>query len=633
MKKIYSLLLLTVTSFSFGQILTDDFNYPNNAVLNANGWTVHSGAGTNPIDVGASNGLTYAGYTSTPGNAAQVDNTGEDINKAFSAPVTSGSVYFSFLVNVISPTEGYFAHLGPGGTVTNPYAARVFVKASTNAGKINFGLSNTGTASYASIPTDFDLNTTYLIIVKADISSSGAASMWVKSAGIPSTEVAAGTPEHTTSGSGILSANGFYLRQYSATQNITVDEVKVYTTWFGAAPCPLTLNAETATCNASTLNIDTYNVTIPFTGGNSGTYNLSTGGVGTIGGANPSTTAEGDIIISNVPEGTGFTLTVTGGCTITRLVISPECKPILPLPLYENFDYPVGTSLASTQRWSNATSGDTVDVVSGSLAYTNYPSSANAVSYLGAGSDPFTRFTTTTAGTVYTSFLLNVTDMASVTDLSETVIAAVTGDASGTFRLRLFFKKNGTQYQLGCTAAATTTAATFDPTLLNTGTVVAVVIGYDFTANQLKMWLNPGFSTFTSATPASITETPSVTAPATSLANLGGFLLRQADNATPAITFDELRIAETTTQLLSSSSFNAIAGLKIYPNPSKNGVVFIETAANAERTIAFYDVLGKQVLNTTTSESAVNVSNLHQGVYIVKITEEGKTATRKLVIE
>jgi hypothetical protein len=146
------------------------------------------------------------------------------------------------------------------------------------------------------------------------------------------------------------------------------------------------------------------------------------------------------------------------------------------------------------------------------------------------------------------------------------------------------------------------------------------------------MWLNPDFSTFTSATPASITETPTVTAPATSLANLGGFLLRQ-DNNTPAITFDELRIAETTSQLLSSSSFNAILGLKIYPNPSKNGVVYIETAANAERTIVFYDLLGKKVFNTTTSETSVNVNNLRQGVYIVKITEEGKTATRKLVIE
>jgi hypothetical protein len=31
--------------------------------------------------------------------------------------------------------------------------------------------------------------------------------------------------------------------------------------------------------------------------------------------------------------------------------------------------------------------------------------------------------------------------------------------------------------------------------------------------------------------------------------------------------------------------------------------------------------------------NAVNVSGLNAGVYMVKVTEEGKTATRKLVIQ
>lgn len=78
---------------------------------------------------------------------------------------------------------------------------------------------------------------------------------------------------------------------------------------------------------------------------------------------------------------------------------------------------------------------------------------------------------------------------------------------------------------------------------------------------------------------------------------------------------------------------NTIAGLKIYPNPVSNGTLFIETSANAEKTVAVYDVLGKKVLNTKTSDNAVNVSSLHTGVYIVNITEEGKTASRKLVIK
>ena len=83
---------------------------------------------------------------------------------------------------------------------------------------------------------------------------------------------------------------------------------------------------------------------------------------------------------------------------------------------------------------------------------------------------------------------------------------------------------------------------------------------------------------------------------------------------------------------LSNGSFE-INGLKLYPIPATHGVLYVETAANAERTIAIYDVLGKNVLNTTTSNSEVNIGALKGGVYIVKITEEGKTATRKLIIK
>lgn len=77
---------------------------------------------------------------------------------------------------------------------------------------------------------------------------------------------------------------------------------------------------------------------------------------------------------------------------------------------------------------------------------------------------------------------------------------------------------------------------------------------------------------------------------------------------------------------------NSIAGLQVYPNPVVDGKLYISTTANASKAVAIYDVLGKQVVNTTT-ENAVNVSNLNAGVYIVKVTEEGKTATRKLVIK
>ena len=91
-------------------------------------------------------------------------------------------------------------------------------------------------------------------------------------------------------------------------------------------------------------------------------------------------------------------------------------------------------------------------------------------------------------------------------------------------------------------------------------------------------------------------------------------------------------VARSLSDLTLSNNGFEINDLKVYPNPVSNGTLFIETATNAEKTVTVYDILGKQVLNTTTSDNAINVSNLRGGVYVVKITEEGKTATRKLVV-
>ena len=71
----------------------------------------------------------------------------------------------------------------------------------------------------------------------------------------------------------------------------------------------------------------------------------------------------------------------------------------------------------------------------------------------------------------------------------------------------------------------------------------------------------------------------------------------------------------------------------MYPNPVSNGVLHVESNLNSERTISLYNVLGKQVISTTTSNTTINIANLNSGVYIVKITEGGKTATKKLVVK
>lgn len=78
---------------------------------------------------------------------------------------------------------------------------------------------------------------------------------------------------------------------------------------------------------------------------------------------------------------------------------------------------------------------------------------------------------------------------------------------------------------------------------------------------------------------------------------------------------------------------NAISGLKMFPNPLTGTTLNILSDNNDVKTVAIFDVLGKQVVSTKTTTGAVNVSNLSSGVYMVKITEAGKTSTRKLVVK
>lgn len=231
-------------------LLTEDFAF--SGALNANGWTAHSGAGTNPP--ATTGGLTFAGYPgSGTGNAALIGNGGgEDVNKPLSAEFNTngGTIYMSALVNVnetaADKTGDYFLHLGDR---TAPetftfFAGRVYARVVGNA--VNFGLSNTGTATYGT--TNFAKNTTYLVIVKYTIDNTGndPTQLWVLPTTVPASEGAAGAPEVSntgTTGQDVIDAVG--LRQGSNVNqpSVIVDSVRVANTWAelvggGAGPTP-----------------------------------------------------------------------------------------------------------------------------------------------------------------------------------------------------------------------------------------------------------------------------------------------------------------------------------------------------------------------------------------------------------
>ncbi len=281
MKKIFtkkslllSFLIFSISFVNSQSLLVQDFSFSGN--LSANGWTAHSGAGTNPI--ATTTGLTYAGFPgSGVGNAALVNNLGgEDANITFTNQTTVGqNIYYSFLANVtdaaVTKAGDYFIHVGSGGGASfTLLAARVYAK--ITAGVVNFGIGNSSTAGtmvYGT--TSFSKNTTYLIIVKYTISSAVTpVSMWVIPSGVPSSEATAGTPEainNATAGQSTISA--IALRQGSATTSVqtVVDAINVGLTWAditGAAAVTPTITATGSVTNLNT-NFGSASTTQTFT--------------------------------------------------------------------------------------------------------------------------------------------------------------------------------------------------------------------------------------------------------------------------------------------------------------------------------------------------------------------------------
>lgn len=76
-----------------------------------------------------------------------------------------------------------------------------------------------------------------------------------------------------------------------------------------------------------------------------------------------------------------------------------------------------------------------------------------------------------------------------------------------------------------------------------------------------------------------------------------------------------------------------IEGFKLYPNPVTNGKVYISTKDNGQKKILIFDVLGTQVMETRILGSELNISDLDAGVYVLRVYENNKLATRKLIVK
>ncbi len=335
----------------------DSFAYTAGTLLTANGWTAHSGAGTNPVTV-ASGSLSYLDYEpSNTGNKVTLTTSGEDVNHSFPGNVTTGTLYAAFMVNLSAAQNAgdYFAHFM--GQSTSTFLGKVFAKSVSGGYQIGIAKANNADVVYAS-PV-LTLGADHLIVMKYEVVSGATndvASVFIDPV-VGSPEPAAADATNNT-GTDPTYLAGFALRQGTASSapSLSFDGVRVAKTWSEAvkyqqstiptlAVSPLALpfgDVNTgSTSAAQTVTISGTNLTGNITYVKSGTdatsfiiteasWNAATGGTLSVTFVPATTGVKTAVITISSPDAADKVVTLTGtgiSAGSPVLTVSPLALP------------------------------------------------------------------------------------------------------------------------------------------------------------------------------------------------------------------------------------------------------------------------------------------------------------------
>jgi len=344
------------------------------------------------------------------------------------------------------------------------------------------------------------------------------------------------------------------------------------------------------------------------------------------------------------------------------------------LPLYENFNYSIGDKLVTINNDTASGTGiGTWSVVPTVLPTTLSPDdmliaaqpspwtssvlpapTGNALIFDRSGLDPQLLFAAPTTGSLYASCMFMVTNLNAITTgtsgtstdvppapshiFSFAYADAAPGSVSS-YTAAVYLKSSATagKFNIGINAAPIDPIATgdikWDTADYDANTPITLVIRYSYDDLISKLYINPNSNTVEPAPNAA-------TLARTAALNFDRIRLNQNSNsATPYITLDEIRVANNWGQALGGSSTLVIAKVDVskfsaYPNPVTNGKLYISSESSSEKQVAIYSLLGQKVLETKTVNNAeINVSQLAKGAYILNVTEDGKSDSKKLMIQ
>jgi hypothetical protein len=377
--------------------------------------------------------------------------------------------------------------------------------------------------------------------------------------------------------------------------------------------CPLSVFVDDVYCDAFTAGNDTYTVLLGFSGGGTEAYTI-TASAGTVGGDSPDVMGSGTISITGIPEGTDITYSVTSIlCNISDNITSPDCLAATPV-----------NDIAALR---NGTVGDIYELTNEVLL--TYQQSFRNQKYIEDASGAI--LIDDASGNITT--LYNIGDG----------ITGIRGEL-GEFNGILQFVPDTDP------GAATSTGNTLTPQTVTLTQLTNNPADYDAelvfvqqatvtTAdNTITTWVAGEIYDMGTADGAFDFRTSFYDADylgdnlPSSLVDIVGIINRNdTDGDNVAEYFLTARSAVDITQLGLES--NSISGLEIYPNPVSGNVVFVETKSNQPVFVELYNLLGKKVVSKNVMDGKINIGELETGIYLMKLTQDGKTHTKKLIVE
>ena len=299
--------------------------------------------------------------------------------------------------------------------------------------------------------------------------------------------------------------------------------------------------------------------------------------------------------------------------------------------LSENFDYgaTVGDlTVVSSDSWSNHSGSTKVGYITTSLTMTNYPNSniGGSATITGSNSEDVNRTSTEqTSGVIYGSALVS---LSAVTSSGNYFIHF----NNAGFRARVGAKDDGAGKVLFGIRTNSSTL-NYGTTAFDLDTTYLLVFSFNITSGESKLYVLSSVIANEPGTP----EATDIDAGSIGTA-ISAISLRQSSNL-PTLNIDGVRAATTWSDIVSESTAsvgeNTIEGFSTYPNPVNNGRLTVTTSNSNEKEVAIYSILGKRVFSQKFSgnNKQLDVSQISSGIYIMKVIEGDKVATKKLVIK